>query len=305
MRKESKQLKAIQHNGIQGYHEGGSWEDREQYARVGFEGGFKVYASDRCKAADGTAKTYGLEIELESGINSSAALGVILDKVVFPTFPAGLFKQQHDGSLGGASSTEVITQPMTKAFIRNHYNDFRAMWCFLKDLHTAPGPSCGMHTNISMTCFGKTREAQEAAIMRLHNWICDNYAFAAALFKRDLSHTRYCGRMERDYLDTCGSHGLMCNYSHMSAGTAARVEIRLVGPQKTFPNFRNTLEVIFHLVEAAKDGRDFSDPVKLWAGCNECVVERLGDVIGDTLTYSQYEEIKAKSINAGIKAATR
>lgn len=306
MRKEAAERKTIVTTGIQGYHAGGTYLDRESYARAGFEGGFKVFTSDRSKVADGTMKTYGLEIELESGINSSDALGIILEKVVFPTFPAGLFKQQHDGSLGGASSSEVITQPMTKSFIRNHYNDFRAMWLFLRDINTAPGNSCGMHTNISMACFGKSREAQEAAIMKLHNWLVDNYGLACALLKRDPRYTRYCGRMERGYLDTCGSHGLMCNYSHMNAGSAARVEIRLVGPQRTFGSFRNTMEVIFHLVEAAKDGKNFSDPVKLWSGCNECVLDRLKDLYdAGLMDAGTFQAIKAKSIDEGIRAATR
>ena len=141
--------------------------------------------------------------------------------------------------------------------------------------------------------------------MKLHNWIADNYNFACALFHRDIHHTHYCGRMERGVLDMCGSHGLMCNYSHMNAGAASRIEIRLVGPQTTFPAFRNTLETIFHLVEAAKDGRDFTNPVKLWAGCNECVLDRLHDFVNVYITLSDYEEISAKSINAGIRAATR
>ena len=279
--------------------------DRQAYARQGFDGGFKVFTSDRTQTPNGTQKTYGLEIELCSSINSNAALGIILEKVVFPTFPNGLFKQQHDGSLCGASSSEVITQPMTKAFIRNHYNDFKAMWQFLKDINTAPNDSCGMHTNISMSCFGKTRDEQTKAIMRLHNWLCDNYDFACDLFKRSRMHTDYCGRMRRGELNDCGSHYYMMNYGHMNAGTASRVEIRLVGPQKTFAAFRNTLECVFWLVEAAKDGRDFSDIVKLFSGCNECVLDRLHDLIDHGVSYEQYERIKAAHIDSGIRAATR
>lgn len=304
MRKEKKEQKRIAVCGIQGYHRGAG--NSANYAENGFQGGFRVFNSDRTIPADGSAKTYGLEIELTSTINSDAALGIILEKVVFPTFPAGLFKQQRDGSLGGASSSEVITQPMTKAFIRNHYNDFKSMWLFLRDIGTGPDDSCGMHTNISMICFGKDRAAQEKAILKLHNWMCDNYEFAAALLKRDTNYNTFCGNMRRGYLDPCGSHYYMMNYAHMNEGAAGRVEIRLVGPQMSFGAFRNTLEVIFHLVDAAKNGRDFSDPVKLWRGCNECVVDRLRDLTADgLLDIRAYNAIKAASIDSGILAATR
>lgn len=303
MRKEKKEQKRIAVNGIQGYHARENYADN--YAQAGFNGGFKVFASDRTRPADGSAKSYGLEIELCSSINSSVALGIILEKVVFPTFPAGLFKQQRDGSLCGNSSSEVITQPMTKAFIRNHYNDFKAMWLFLKDINTAPNNSCGMHTNISMVCFGKTETEQKKAIMRLHNYFCDNYTTACALLKRDTAHTTYCGRMNRDYLDPCGSHYYMMNYSHMNEGASGRVEIRLVGPQKSFGAFRNTMEVIFHLVESAKEGRDFTDPLKLWEGCNECVIDRLRDIVGNGLDAEQFTIIKDHSVNKGIMNATR
>ena len=314
MRKDSKKAKSIKTTGIQTYHAHEGYDaTRQAYATQGFQGGFRVYNSDRTQPADGTAKTYGPEIELVSSINSSRALGVILEKVVFPIFPAGLFKQQEDCSLGGNSNSEVIAQPMTKSFIRNHYNDFRAMWEFLADINTRPDNTCGMHVNISMACFGKTAEQQGKAIVRLHNFISRNYDMCCALFKRDRAHTRYCGRMGTvtDFSQlptnpiTDNNHGAMCNYSHVTAQNgAARVEIRLVGPQATFQSFRNTFEVIFHLVESAKDGKNFDNIVSLFSGCNECVLDRLHDLLGTYITAQQYDAIKAKSINAGIRQAT-
>ena len=305
MRKEAKNRTPIEYNTIQGYHERTEWGTN--YAEQGFEGGFKFFASDRPIPADAKNKGYGLEIEMTSQLNNARALAFVLDKGVFAHFPKGLFKMQHDGSLGGNTSAEVITQPMSKAFIRNHYNDFHAMYDFLHDFGTAPDNSCGMHTNISMSCFGSTREKQEAAIIRLHNWISDNYNFACALFKRHPDYTGYCGRMRRiEELTPSGSHGTMCNYSHINEENAARVELRLVGPQKSFGSFRNTLEVVFHLVEAAKDGRDFSDPVKLWSGCNECVLDRLNDLVMEgKMPVARYEAIAATAIDTGIRRATR
>lgn len=302
MRNEKKQQRTVATNGIQGYH-AGHWDGN--YAMQGFTNGFVVWASDRPTTADGTKKTFGYEMEMTSGINNESALSTCVEYGMEKLFPSGLMKQQRDGSLGRATSTEIITQPMTKAFVRNQYNAFKAFWSFLKERDISPDNTCGMHTNISMVCFGKTRDAQEKAIMRLHNYLSNNYEMCCALFKRDINHTQYCRRMRADYLDRCGSHGYMMNYAHMDEGAAARVEIRLVGPQRTFVAFRNTCETVFHLVESAKDGRDFTNPRSLWRGCNECVVDRLSDMVSlGFMNQSDFEWIKANSIDSGIKEAT-
>lgn len=304
MRKEKKQQQRVETRGIQGYHACADYS--QNYATQGFATEFKCFASDRPTAADGTKKTFGLEIEMESGQTNRDTLAFLVEYGVYPLFPNGLMKQQRDGSLRGNTSTEIITQPMTKAFIRNQYNAFKAMWLFLKQHDTMPGASCGMHTNVSMVCFGKTREAQEKAIMRLHNYFANHYETACALVKRDTRCTGYCGRMRANYLDRRGSHCDMMNYSHMDESNgAARVEIRLVGPQRTFASFRNTLETIFHLVEAAKDGRDFENVRALWRGCNECVMQRLSDLVSlGLMDMDDYNYIKSTSIDSGIKAAT-
>ena len=304
MRKEKKQAVDVSLSAIQGYH--ARTDYRANYATQGFETQFQCFASDRPTAADGTKKTVGIEIEMTSGINNEQALATVVNCGIKDYFPKGLMKQQHDGSLGRATATEIITQPMTKAFIRNQYNAFKAFWTFLKRHDISPDNSCGMHCNISMVSFGKTRDEQIKAITRLHNFMCTHYKMCCALFKRDLNHTDYCGRMRINNIDMCGSHYYMMNYSHMNDGNgAARVEIRLVGPQRTFPNFRNTMETVFHLVEAAKDGRDFSNIVAVFKGCNECVLERLSDLIPlGYLSVAEYDAIKATSKNSGIKDAT-
>ena len=302
MRKEAKEAKRVNVNGQQGYH---ARTTSGNYASQGFTRPFAVRNSDRWIEADGTPKSYGFEWEMTSRIHQTRVLATIIEKCIYPLFPEGLFKQQSDGSLGGNSSTEVISMPMTKAYIRNAYNSFKAAYDFLAAIDTMPDDSCGMHVNISMPCFGATREKQEAAVLRLHNWMCDNYNFACALLKRSTSRTQYCGQMQRGTLGGGGAHCYMMNYAHMNEGAAARVEIRLVGPQKSFGSFRNTFEVVFHLVEAAKEGRDFGNVVRLFKGCNECVLDRLNDLRAmGYISDANYEAIKASSINAGIKAAT-
>ena len=272
-------------DGVQGYHNG-MWSS-ERYAFNGF-GENLYFVSDRAEKltvtdnglsrANGNAlKGYGLEIEIESSINSQTVLAEIFDKVIFSHFPKSLFKMQNDGSLNGASSVEVITQVMTKEFVRNHYADFKGMWEYMRALNTMPGNSCGMHCNISTALFGKDLDTQKKNIMKLHNFInkdSEHYATACKVLNRNINYTSYCGKMRADYLDMCGSHGYSMNYSHINVG---RIEIRLVGPQKSFGNFRNTMEVIFHLIAKTKElsEKDFDNPVKLWSGCNRYVYDRL------------------------------
>lgn len=289
MRKNSKEkvsTLSVNRNAIQGYHEG-TRSNAQAYAFEGYNENL-YFTSDRTEKLTVTdnglvrpnnkdLKAYGLEIEIESSINSYLVLSEIMEKVIFSHFPKHLFKMQHDGSLNGASSVEVITQTMTKEFIRNHYADFKGMWEYMKALNTLPGNSCGMHTNISTALFGKDLETQKKNIMKLHNYINisnENYAFACRLFNRDLNNTYYCGKMEPNFLSTRNDHGKCMNYSHIDVG---RIEIRLVGPQRTFANFRNTMETIFHLIAKTKElsEKDFNNPLKLWSGCNKYVYDRI------------------------------
>ena len=126
MRKEKKQQQRVAVNGIQGYH--ARTDICANYATQGFENGFRCFASDRPTAADGSKKTFGFELEMTSGINNEQALATVVEHGMEKLFPKGLMKQQRDGSLGRNTSTEIITQPMTKAFIRNQYNAFKAFW---------------------------------------------------------------------------------------------------------------------------------------------------------------------------------
>ena len=303
MRKESKnRTNTLRADAtIQNYHNG---IGGESYAFNGF-GKNLYFVSDRAMEllanayglvrADGKAlKGFGIEWECVSVINSYTVLAEIMDKIIFPLFPKYLWKMQHDGSLGGNSNCECITQVMTKEFIRNHYADFKSMYEYLKPLNTLPNDDCGMHCNISVALFGKDTETQNKNIMKLHNFInldSKHYNFACDLLKRNRNRTSFCGKMRADYLDPCGSHYYSMNYKHLSVG---RLEIRLVGPQKSFGSFRNTMEVIFHLIEKSKElnENDFvNNPIKLWKGCNRYVLDRLND-IRDYFTIEQWQTIK-------------
>lgn len=295
MRKDAKQ-KTINTNiaRIDGYHEGGSWSNAEAYAYQGFRSN-KYFTSDRFVKLDDRfnrpdgkpLQGYGLEIESEcDGIANNTVLAEVMDKIVFSHFPADLFKMQRDGSLGGDTSVECITQVMTRDFIRNNYPAFKTMFdvYFPSFRITTTSGRCGMHVNISNANFGRTEAAQEEAIKKLLYIVNKHYALFCALTNRDIRHTDYCARMHRfsdmqsckdvDLRTMSCSHGICFNAGHYNAG---RIELRIVGGQKNFACFRNTMESIFHVVNAVRriSWADCDKVEKIFAGCNQYVFDRL------------------------------
>lgn len=287
MRKEKKIERTANIKTMSGYHarQNSDWNCERANS---FIGGAKYFASDRAKDL-GTvenAKGYGIEWEMTSALTSNGTiLATILDSEFRAHLPMNFFKFESDCTV----DIECVSQIGTKAFFRNHYASFKAIYKYLKTIQTGPnfgGQSCGMHVNISIANFGKDEATQKANIMKLHNWINrdrNSYEFACKMLHRDINRTHYCGRMTPDYLDACGSHGYCMNYAHMDEGKASRVEIRLVGAQKTFPAFRNTMETIFWLVKQSKElsADAWNDPIKLWSGCNQYVFDRLQDHFTD------------------------
>ena len=170
---------------------------------------------------------------------------------------------------------------MTKEFIRNNYRNFKTMY---NDLFPMFGikcddGKCGMHVNISVGLLGTTAKIQEESCRKLFYIINKHYNFFKVALYRTGS-TRWCGQMNYTNAKTMnvhtmdGSHGNCFNGSHFDAG---RVEIRLVGGQKNFACFRNTMEVIFHLVGAVKSlsWKQCDDLVAIFTGCNKYVFDRI------------------------------
>lgn len=311
MRKESRTERTVQSSRVQRYHEGGySCSDDQAYAYMGysrnlyFKSDRAIKLDERFNTPDGSAlKGYGLEIELEcEGIVGDDRLANVLEKIVFPCFPEGLFKMQHDGSLGNGyySSAECITQVMTKAFIRNHYKDFKAMYndYFKMFGITCSSGHCGMHVNISNANFGSTKKTQDEAIRKLYYIVNRHFDLCCALFNRDSRNTGYCSRMSYDDAQTmnlsgAGSNHYICfNLGHYDAG---RIELRLVGGQKDFGCFRNTMESIFHLIEAVKtlSWNQLDDLTAIFKGCNQYVYDRLSSkcLRAGTIRQEQLEKI--------------
>ena len=292
MRKEAKVTQNVQVAGIQGYHQGGAWGG-QSYAFAGFSKNYyfnsdrKIELDSDWHRVDGQPmQGYGVEIETEcNGIVTSAVLAEVYRKIIFPCFKFGndMFKMQEDGSLGGRTSAEVITQVMTKSRIRNDYAAYKTMYNVyfpaFKISADSAHTSCGMHVNVSLACFGKTKEAQDKAIRKLYYIVNKHFDFCKKLFYRAGS-THWCGQMDYSRARTMdleyqpNDHGKCMNLSHYGAG---RIEIRLVGGQKNFACFRNTMESVFHLVERVRSlsWTDCDNLVKIFEGCNQYVYDRL------------------------------
>ena len=294
MRKEAKTPKTATLARVDDYHASSS--SSVNYAFQGFREN-KYFTSDRFmkldahfNRADGKPlKGYGLEIETEcSGIRSATVYAEVLQNIVFSHFPADLFKLQRDSSLtGGSVSAEAITQVMTKEFIRNNYAAYKLMYDTYFPafgVSCSSSGNCGMHVNISNGCFGRTQAVQELAVKKLLYIANKHYNLMCALTCRSLSNTYYYARMNKyTEMDNCkaanlncmpASHGNSCNLSHFPEG---RIELRFVGGQPNYAGFRNTMESIFHLVEAVKTltWQECDDVKAIFSGCNQYVFDRL------------------------------
>lgn len=273
---------------IRPYHDG---IGGESYAFRGFKA-LKYFTSDRFirltenfQRTDGKPlQGFGLEIELACfSVLSTKVLAEVMDKIVFPHFPDDLFKMQRDGSLNGRTSVECITQPMTKEFIRNNYKSFKIMFnTYLPEFQIEADSSCGMHVNLSVGLFGKTEQQQLEAIRKLYYFVNRNYSLCCKLFRRDEQATCFCGRMphDKEYCKNLnparagGGHDVCFNWDHYHVG---RVELRLVGGQTTFAEFRNTMEAVFHLVKVMRtiSWTKIDDLKAVFSGCNQYVHSRL------------------------------
>jgi hypothetical protein len=315
MRKEAKVEKAATISTVQGYH-AGSYNGN--YAYQGYKAN-RYFTSDRYIPLDDNfnrpdgkpLRGYGLEIETECrGITNVTVYAEMLEKVIFPHFPEGLFKLQRDGSLSGDVSAECITQVMTREFIRNNYANFKLMY---NTYFPAFGVSCsrtghsGMHVNISNALFGRSADAQALAIKKLLYIVNRHFKLFCALTNRNAANTYYCGQMpayatmegakNANLNNMPSAHANCINASHYPEG---RIELRIVGGQKDFGCFRNTMEAVFHVVEAVKrlSWNDCNDVTKIFAGCNQYVYDRLNTKCYEagTITREQLEAIKATTI---------
>lgn len=307
MRQECRYDRQINVERIHGYHHG-SYE--KHY----------VFASDRPNEADSSyhllkdgslPAMIGIELETECwGITNSVVYANVL-KIAFQHFHKDLWKIESDCTLnGGDVGAECITQPMTKAYIRNHYRDFRAMYEMFEQfgIDNARTGDCGQHAHISLTCFGRTKATQDEAIRKLYYIVNRHYDFICALLYRRADRQNWCGRMDYteawtmnlEYMD--GSHSNGFNGSHYRNGN---IELRIPGGQKNYPCFRNTMESIFHLLEVVKtiSRSDCDDIVKVFSGCNQHVFDRIASYCYErgTISAEQVESIRQTVKNVDFR----
>lgn len=299
MRKENKTAKIANMARIQGYHENhGSYDYTHQnYAFAGFKNGFKYYTSDRnypivngvCEKLGKAPTGYGLEVETQcNAIRLPDVLAEVMDKIIFPNFKfPDMWKMQRDGSLGGATSVECITGIMAKSRIRNDYEAWRLFYDTYLPAFGISADSytthCGMHVNISLACFGNTKEKQDESIRKLFYIVNKHYNVFRRAFYRDGSKTEWCRQMSYENARTMNlhdmpsDHGNCMNYSHYDVG---RIEIRLVGGQKDFDTFQKTMETIFFLVDRVQRlaWKDCDSLDKIFEGVNQYVLARLENI---------------------------
>jgi hypothetical protein len=298
MRQDCREERNVQIERVHSYH-GGDYRQN------------LVFASDRPEKAtfdyhlmkdNSLPAMIGIELETECwGITNRTVYANVL-KIAFQHFHKDLWKIESDSTLsGGECGAECITQPMTKAYIRNHYRDFKAMFEMFEmfGIDNARTGNCGQHAHISLTCFGRTKATQDEAIRKLFYIVNKHYDLICALLFRRADRTHWCGRMDytqawtMDLRNMPSSHGNGCNYSHYDNGN---IELRIPGGQKNYPCFRNTMESIFHLIEASKtlSRKDCDDVVKIFSGCNQHVYDRLSSYCRErnTITVDQLQAIR-------------
>lgn len=255
--------------------------------------------------------SFGHEMELTCDtINSDTVLANILGLVFSNCFPDDFFRMEQDGSLSGSSSAECVTQTYSKGWMRNNYKNFKTMYEYFKEFGITPGDySCGMHVNIGLTNFGKSKETQDEGIRKFWYLIANNYEFFKHAVRRDDHDLTYSGRLGEiskaqaktmDLTRMSASHGYCLNYSHYSQG---RIEFRMVAGQPNFKSFMNTMEMVFHLINACNrlSWNDLDDMTKVFKGCNQYVLNRLLRCTEHgQMTVATYNAIASTSIEENL-----
>ena len=226
----------------------------------------------------------GFGIELET-VGTPISLGTtvyasLLDLIFSKAgFDSDFFKIESDCTVDG----ECITQVFGKSWLRNNYKCFKAMYELFGTFGiTTNSERCGMHVNIDLANFGSDYNTQIENVRKLGYVINKHYNFFKVAFNRNGS-THWCPKMnatmdywkntELRYIPT--SHDECCvNVGHVRQ---SRLEIRLVGGQKNYPCFRNTMETVFHLIDRIQklSWNDLDDLTKIFKGCNKHVWDRL------------------------------
>ena len=249
-------------------------------------------------------KVFGLELETVSSGNLISCGTTVYTNVLELIFnKAGFdddfFKIERDGTVDG----ECITQTFTKAWLRNNYKVFKAMYELFENLGiTTDSTRCGMHVNLDLANLGSDKETQILNARKLGYVINKHYNFFKVAFNRN-GTTTWCPRMRytMDYWKNTQleyfpiSHDECCvNMGHIRQN---RIEIRLVGGQKNYACFRNTMEVVFKLIDSVNklSWSDLDDLTKVFKGCNSHVFNRISEncLRANVISSEDVEKIRA------------
>lgn len=286
---------------MDGYHSG-DFESRKAYTSDRMIN----LADDYTVSTDNTASTLksiakvgsrlplnGIEWELVTdfcpvGHEASAADQTLCANVMKLCFDkAGFhddfFKIEADCTV----SVECISQTFTRGWLRNNYKCFKGAYSMFSALQTTSNNTkCGMHVNLDLANFGKEYDTQVENVRKLGYLINKHYDFFCVAFNRDRRATRWCPRMNatKNYWKSTeiggwsgfptGHDSCCVNMGHIRQN---RVEIRLVGGQKNYACFRNTMETVFCIVDAVKklSWDSLDDLTKVFKGCNNYVFDRI------------------------------
>lgn len=225
---------------------------------------------------------YGIEWEMvNSQVSNHTILANLLTVVFSKLFPNDLFRMEEDCTV----DVESVSQVMSKSFIRNNYKNFKTCYdeYFPAFGFSTDSTQCGMHVNISLALLGKDSDTQIDNARKLGYLINKHYDFFMVAFARKLGANTWCPRMNstKEYWKETRltsfptNHRTCCvNMDHVNVG---RLEIRLVGGQKNYACFRNTMETVFQVVETVSKLKwdDMDDLTKIFKGCNQYTFDRL------------------------------
>lgn len=246
-------------------------------------------------------KEFGIELEHVSAfLSGNIPVYINLMDLIFTkcNFDADFWRSEEDGTV----DVESITQTFSKAWLRNNYKSIKAMYQMFEEFGiTTNSERCGMHVNINLANFGNDYETAIENARKLGYVVNKHYDLMKIAFNRTSSRTTFCARMncDKEYWKTnpienfYNDHHCSFNLGHARKW---RVELRLVGGQKNYACFRNTMETVFHLIDRVCKLKwdDLDDVTKLFSGCNSHVFDRLSTNCLDAgvISYGVVSEIR-------------
>ena len=207
------------------------------------------------RIADNMLK-FGMEIEVENngGTGNNEMARMIRDK-----FPHLELVFEEDGSLD--SGFEIITQPMTMSYIREHKEDFKELCEMLSkhDFVSHNAGSCGQHIHFSRCFFEDNDDKYVGNLLafferykneiykfsrrdgtRWCSWVSDNAGYDKKYYKSS--------KILYDYAKSNTGHGVAINLEHSET-----IEIRVFRGTLKYETMMSNFEFVNALVHIIKE----------------------------------------------------